>query len=183
MTEKVSGIVEKVNEQNSPADAVRKWTKKAFNINGEWYSAFVTKENAVKLNSVNEGDVVDVTFNVKGNFKNLNNIEVVARNESPGGGLASEKHSPNQAAKPYNVHDREYRITYLASRKDAIEFVKVAIELGLVTLGSKKAEKLDIFEDLVNEYASKFAEAAYVPREDRAIPSVENNNKELIDVE
>jgi hypothetical protein len=174
MAETVSGIVEKVTEQNSPAGAARKWTKKAFNINGDWYSAFVTKENAVELNSVNQGDAVEVTYETKGNFRNIVGVRIVAQNTA----------APASTTNVYNPIDKDYRITYLASRRDAIEFVKAAVQLELVSLPTKKADKLDAFEDLVNEYASKFAEAAYVPREDRAIPVVDNNNpKEATDVE
>lgn len=175
MTQTITGIVEKVNDQNSPAGAPRKWTKKAFNVNGEWYSNFITVENKAMVESIKEGDAVSIEFETKGSYKNWLKLEVIAKNE------------PTKASAvvpvPYNVHDKDYRITYLAARRDAIEFVKAAIQLDMVSLGSKKNEKVDIFYELVKEYAVKFAEDAYVPREENVIPVGTESAKETTNVE
>lgn len=161
--ERITGVVEAVNEKVSPPGSPRKWVQKGFKINGEWFSTFITKENIAEVSRVKEGDAVKVAFEVKGNFKNLTNIEVTESEESTvvATGVPTRVSSTSGA---YNVADKEYRITYLASRRDAIEFAKTLVQLELVSLGNKKDLKVDIFYALVKEYATKFAEDAYASR-------------------
>jgi hypothetical protein len=173
--EVISGVVEKVSEMSNPAGSPKKWTKKSFNINGEWLGNFLTKENINEFNAISEGDAVKATFETKGNYKNLMKIEVIAKNE-PENAKQEVQRPTSSLSTPYNVQDKDYRITYLASRRDAIDFVKTLVQLDLVGLGTKKSDKVDNFYAYVKEYASKFAEDAYVSREDNAIPVVEQTN-------
>lgn len=179
MAEVVTGIVEKINDANSPEGSARKWTKKSFNVNGEWYSTFLTRDNMYNINAVKEGDAVKLTFETKGNFKNLSDIEVVAKNEPEIVGKPVEK-LQGVAGQTYNVQDKEYRITYLAARRDAIEFVKTLVSLDLVSLGTKKNEKVDNFYGYVKEYAAKFAEDAYISREQNSVPVVDKKEKQVV---
>lgn len=150
------GVVTKVNTSYSPAGAARKWTKKSFLVNDEWYGAFVNADNKAPMDAVNEGDSVEVTYEVKGDYKNLVGIKLIAKHEDEA--AARSYDGPVKTSiKPYNPADKDFRITYLASRRDAIEFVKSAHQLGMITFGKKKADEMDIFEELVHTYAMKFA--------------------------
>lgn len=155
MSAEAIGVVEKVNTSFSQ-DPNKKWTKKSFKINADWYSAFLNKDNKAMLEAVNEGDSVRVGYITKGDFKNLDSIETVARAEKnpvPTAGKA--------APVPYNPNVKEKRITFLASRRDAIEFVKALIQTESVSLGAKKGDKADIFYGLVNKYAARMAADAW----------------------
>lgn len=150
------GVVTKVSMTYSPAGAARKWTKRAFLVNDEWYGAFVNADNKASMEAVNEGDAVEVTYETKGDYKNLVGIKLVAKHESEVKD-ASNGLETVYKAKVYNPVEKDFRITYLASRRDAIEFVKAAYQMGAVTFGKKKADEMDIFEELVHTYAMKFA--------------------------
>jgi hypothetical protein len=169
----ITGIVEKVSEQQSPEGSPRKWSKKSFLVNGEWLGTFISKENKAQLNAPQEGDAVKVTYEVKGNFKNLTAIEVVAKsNDEP---VVGKQSYANPV--PYNVQDKDYRITFLASRRDAVEFINNAISHGMISLGTKKSDQLDNFYAYVNEYAHKFAEDAYIGRDQRGTSQVNTEIK------
>lgn len=183
--ETISGVVEKINDASSPAGAPRKWTKKSFLVNDEWYGAFITKENVAQLTPVQEGDAVKITYETKGNYKNLLSIEVVTKQDAQPSTVKADSPAPSHMT-PYNVHDKEYRITYLACRRDALEFVKTLVQLDLVSLGTKKADKVDVFYGLVREYAHQFTEDAYIDRQTRAAEDGDGaykNNKEETDIE
>lgn len=165
MSNQTQGVITKVSVTQSPAGAARKWTKKSFLVNDEWYGGFVNADNKASLDAVGEGDAVEISYETKGDYKNLVGIKLIAKHESENtnksykelvtssGGLVQG--SSNM--KPYNPADKDFRITYLASRRDAIEFVKAAYQMGTITFGKKKADEMDIFEDLVHTYAMKFA--------------------------
>jgi hypothetical protein len=182
MSETITGVVEKINEMQSPSGAPRKWTKKSFSINGEWFGNFLTKENITEFNAVNEGDAVKATFETKGQYKNLTKIEVIGRDKGTGANvvqvlpMAPQPASTTTTTTPYNVQDKDYRITYLAARRDAIEFVKSLVQLDILPLGTKKSDKADNFYAYVKEYAAKFAEDAYVSREQNAVPTVKEES-------
>lgn len=172
----IQGVVTKVNTSYSPAGAARKWTKKSFLVNDEWYGAFVNADNKASMDAVNEGDAVEVSYEVKGDFKNLTGIKLIAKHEDE---IKSFPKLPDafkhNDIRPYNPADKDFRITYLASRRDAIEFVKSAHQLGMITFGKKKADEMDIFEELVHTYAMKFAmkswEIAPVVQTEVAVPT------------
>lgn len=160
MSQQTQGVVTKVNESHSAANSARKWTKKAFLINDEWYGAFVNSDNKEALSSVNEGDAVEVSYETKGDYKNLVGIKLTAKYKDEA--VDRSYDGPIKGSvKPYSPQEKDFRITYLASRKDAIEFVKAAHQLGMITFGKKKADEMDIFQELVNTYAMVFAMKAW----------------------
>ena len=52
--------------------------------------------------------------------------------------------------------DRQANIVYQSSRKDALEFVKLALDDGAITLPAAKAKKLAALEALVDRYTALF---------------------------
>lgn len=149
------GTVEQSSLAYSPAGSPRKWVKRSFKVNGAWYSTFVNDKNRPSLDAVNEGDSVKIDYEQKGDFRNINHVTVVsaAKQDAPAKG--------KEAVATYNPNVKEFRITFLASRRDAIEFVKAGLQLELLSLGTKKADKMDLFYDLVNKYAAKMAADAW----------------------
>lgn len=144
------GVIETANTSYSPAGSPRKWSKKSLKVNGDWYSAFINPDNKASLDAAVEGASVRISYDVKGDFRNIKSISVV-------------EGTKGEAATISNVapNSKELRITFLASRRDAIEFVKSGLQLDLLSLGTKKADKMDIFYDLVNKYAARMTADAW----------------------
>lgn len=163
----VIGVVEKVSVMDSPANSARKWTKKSFLVNSEWYGGFVNADNSKSINSINEGDSVKIKYEQKGEYKNLVGIQVI---EGDVKGTPTETKAIN--ASKTTLTEKDFRITYLASRRDAIEFVKQGITLEMFDVGKKKSSMADIFYDLVDVYAMKFAMQAYEAIPDNTVNDV-----------
>jgi len=157
MSSETIGVVEQANVSYSPAGSPRKWVKRSLKVNGAWYSTFVNDKNKAMIESVNEGDSVRISYEQKGDFKNINTVAVVeaAKHDAPAGATA--------ARPAYNPDTKDFRITFLASRKDSMEFVKMLIAADAVSLGTKKSDKADILYGLINKYAAKMTADAWHP--------------------
>ena len=154
-SQQTQGVVTKANTTFSPANAARKWTKKSFLVNDEWYGGFINADNKALYESINEGDAVKVLYEDTGKYKNLVSIQLVEKGEPAKAPVSKSNMTP------FSPTEKDFRITFLACRKDAIEFVKAAHQLGMISFGKKKADEMDIFEDLVNNYAIRFAMHAW----------------------
>jgi len=107
---------------------------------------------------------------------------VTAKNGNAVAAAPTKSVSKEVATSVQNLNDKDRRITYLASRRDAIEFVKAAIQMELLPLPTKKAEKADVFHEYVKEYANRFVDDAYgVPT--AAVVAKESKKKETTDGE
>lgn len=159
MGETITGVVEKINTTFSPTGAPRKWTKKSFLVNGEWFGGFLDKNNVGSMEKVQEGNSVKLTFEVKGNFKNLLDIAVVA--EAPPTVVAVALPAPASTSQPYNVQEKDMRMAYNGALKSAVPFIETALRMDLISLPVKKADKLDAFYEYVKEYATKFVRDSY----------------------
>lgn len=153
MSNEVLGVVQRVNITESAPNAARKWTKCSFLVNDAWYAAFINDDNKHMLQAIKEGDAVKVVYTVKGDFNTLTNISVVAENKV-------EYKEPIEKARSAQS-DKEFRITYLACRRDAIQLVTEAIKLGMLTMPKKQADQLDTFYGLVEEYAARMSHASF----------------------
>ena len=159
MSDKATGVVEKVSTSFSK-DPNKKWTKRSFLVGGKWYGMFINDKNKDMLDAVREGDSVSVTYVMKGEFINLENIQTLDRAAAPAN-VAGAK-NPG-APVPYDPSTKDFRITFLASRKDSIEFVKMLLAHDVIPLGTKKGDKADIIYGLINKYAAKMAADAWHP--------------------
>ena len=148
----IEGVVEKVSEQKSPAGSARKWTKKGLLIDGAWFNIFVNHDNQNLMNSITQGSAVKLETQQDGAYTNVVKVELV----SP----SAAKASPVIAKSVANYAEKDYRITYLASRRDALEFVTKLLPLDLLPLPSKKTDKVDAILGYVEHYADKFAAVA-----------------------
>lgn len=154
MSNEIVGVVEQSAVTYSPAGSPRKWVKRSLKVGGMWYSTFVNDKNKASIEAVNEGDSVRITYEQKGDFRNIATVAVVTE----------AKVEPGSAPRPaYNPDTKDFRITFLASRKDAIEFVKTLVQIDAVALGTKKADKADILYGLINKYAAKMTADAWHP--------------------
>lgn len=150
--------------------------KGAVKVNDEWYGTFLNPEVKMALEGIEEGDSVKVTYVVSGQYKNLAGVEKVtaaAKAASPKVAKAVEKAEKR-------ADDKDSRITYLASRKDALQFVDLLIRNDALALGTKKSDKADIIDDAVEHYARLFVDRAYgVETETQAkVVEVSNESKE-----
>ena len=160
MSEQVSGVIEKTSFKMVPTKFGDK-PNKGFFVNGEWYGGFVTDKNRGDMEAAGEGDIVTIYFDQNGKYKNLTGVVVTAKNGNAAPAAPTKSVSKEVATSVQNLNDKDRRITYLASRRDAIEFVKAAIQMELLPLPTKKAEKADVFHEYVKEYANRFVDDAY----------------------
>lgn len=158
----VIGVIQALKRDSNVKTKFGVKEKVSVKVNDEWYSSFLNKELEESLIPVAQNDQVRVTYEVSGKYKNLTEIEVVKKAEpaevSPV--TANVKEAVPTTFVPFN--DKDFRITFLASRKDAIEFVKLLVSTGALTLGKVKAKEADILEQAVNEYALRFAKVAFL---------------------
>ena len=146
----VEGVVEKTSEQKSPPGK-RAWTKKGMLIDGAWYNCFVNHENKALMDSIYPGTVVKIETKQDGAYTNVVSVEVMSQQ--------AVANSPAATASVATASDKDYRITYLASRRDAIEFVFKLLAMDLLPLPAKK-DKVDSIIGFIDEYASQFAATA-----------------------
>lgn len=163
----VNGVVEARSEKEIPTKFGPK-QKVSFLVNGEWYGTFSNKNNSESLSKVLANDIVKIEFTANGNFKNLDTIEVVAKNV-PAEVAKIKKERGAEVAKEVVASvqilaDKDLKITYNGSLKSAIAFVDVAIRHDLVALPVKKSEKLDALYLLVKEFTNRFVADTYTAK-------------------
>ena len=153
MSNTIEGVVEKTSSQDGRnPDNSKKWTKKGLMVNGKWYNVFVNKDNESVLARVNEGTVVKIETEQNGQYTNVARVEIMS---------AAETAASPAAAKSVAVSgEKDFRITYLASRKDALAFVAMLIPLDVLPIPAKKADKADAILGYVNYYSDVLAAAA-----------------------
>lgn len=154
MNERVKGIVEKINENASGYFGVK--------MGETWYGAgkFAPK--------FNEGDEVSFTFSMNGKYANMDfkSVEVLAAgNGSSGGGTSSQASSSAASStgksSGTNWDLKDKRITYLASRKDALELAGIALSNEAFKLPTKQSDKFEALALLVNELTDTFYNDVY----------------------
>ena len=157
--ETVTGVVERTNFKMMPTKFGEK-PHKSFLVNGEWFGGFITDDNKREMEAANDGDVVKLTLQTSGKYKNLTNISLVSKNEKVDTKQPTSI-TVDVSKSVQTLNDKDRRITYLASRRDAIEFVKFLIGTESVPLPAKKAEKADAIHEYVKHYSNKFVDDAY----------------------
>lgn len=169
----IEGVVEKVSEQKSPMGSKRKWTRRGLLIDGAWFNVFVNQENQDVMDSITQGCAVKLETKQDGEYTNVVKIEVMTPSQA--------KASPEAAKSVASYADKDYRITYLASRRDALEFVTKLLPLDLLPLPTKKSDKVDAIVGYIEYYADKFAAAAMAAK--LVEHAEENNNNDSSDSE
>lgn len=141
--ETVQGIVEKINCNANGFFGVK--------LGETWYGA---GKYAPKFN---EGDEVSFGFTMNGKYANMDfksvdvvtaAAEVVAPEPTP---AASATLPAAKASGGTNWDLKDKRITYLASRKDALELVSTLVAADALTLPTKKIDRYQAICSLVND--------------------------------
>ena len=164
----IEGVVEKVSEQKSPVGSNRKWTKKGLLINDAWFNVFVNQDNQDLMDSIAQGSVVKLETKQDGAYTNVVKVELMSQ--------AQAKASPEAVKSASSYADKDYRITYLASRRDALEFVTKLLPLDLLPLPAKKSDKVDAIVGYIEYYADKFAAVAMAAKLKEVTEGENNNN-------
>lgn len=143
MAETAQGVVERINKNDNGFYGIL--------VGGEWFGA---GKYAPKFG---EGDEVRFEYTANGKYKNLEfgSITVLER----GSGKATSSNPASGKAVDWDAKDR--RITYLASRKDALELVRMAVDTDSLTLPTKKADRLDVLVAFVDEMSDKLFKQIY----------------------
>ena len=156
--ETVKGIVEKINCNANGYYGVK--------IGDTWYGAGKYEPK------FNEGYEVQFGYTMNGKYANMDfkSVEIInagtAGNSSTDGGppssSASSSGSSSGAAKGgVNWDLKDKRITYLASRKDALSLVAVLTANEAITLPAKKADKYGALCSLVNDITNEMFYEVY----------------------
>jgi len=153
-----NAVVERVNRTEGPGG---KWKKVSVQVKGNWYSGFVNNKTTDDRTKVAEGDIVTLDYVQSGRFFNIENLKVTGNANKVTSDVVSVSVGNSTATVseyvPANV--RDFRITVAAARNAAIEFVKLALDKGALTLGAgkKKGEQVDTLLAHVNNYTEVFA--------------------------
>lgn len=160
----VVGAVESINK-NSGTTNGKKWNKLAVKVAGNWYSGFVTGQSPDDRASVKEGDTVEITYKVNGDYRNLDSLKIKPQEAGQAKGLVSATAYKQEEYTPSSVKD--LRITAMSARNAAIDFVDLALKHEALTLGKVQNKKADILLEHVNYYTKVFGgQALTVTQED-----------------
>jgi hypothetical protein len=164
-----AGLLEKIYE-DADKSAHGPYVKISFKVAGapKSFGTIVKKANEAMLRSVAEGDMVRLTTVMNGKYENLGTIERIKQEakdpmpapESPKAVVvAAATHMADKAVAQAvtRIDDKDFRITYLACRRDAIELVNALVASGALPLGTKAADKADNFYKAVQRYALALA--------------------------
>lgn len=178
-----TGVVEKLY-----ANQTKVGTTYAFIVDGQRYGTYKTKP------ACSEGDYISFDAEKKGDFWNADPKSI---KKAEGGPV---KAAPTQASPSYATKqdDRQDSIIYQSSRKDALQFLDIAVAAGVVDLGTKtagkKIEALNLFvdkqtqryfEDVKNlgheeaEAAPKATKAVKVVKEPEPVEEEEEINDDI----
>jgi hypothetical protein len=160
MEQVINGIVEQVGSR--PAG---RGTAYSLKVNGTWYSVGFKNPN------VQTGQEVSFPVTQNGQYWNLTKGATVSI--TGGGAAAQAPVQQAQQAASQGVSKDEYwkrkeekdvekdkRIQYLASRKDAIEVAKLLNDAGALKLPAKQADKCDALLAFIGELTEQYAEEA-----------------------
>ena len=172
MSQKVSGVVEKTNDQVSKPGSPKKWKKKSVLVDGKWFGAFLNAENTATLSAITEGSTVEVEYETKGEFFNVISITLLSDKKAAA--------SPQVQESVSRMNDKDIRITYNGSLKSAIHFVEAAAKLDLLALPTKKDAKLDAFYEYIKHYTNIFVADTYAAKL-TPITTGEQDDKEEFD--
>lgn len=147
----VTGVVSKITGANRAGRQVY-----SIQVNGQYYGGFWnTAPNC------NEGDTVEFDATQNGQYWNANpnSLRKVA-----GGAPAPDTSVAAAAPRANNGGDaRQNSIVYQSSRKDAIQIVDVLLRSESLTLPTKKADRMSVVLDLVDELTEDLAYKAVSP--------------------
>jgi uncharacterized protein YkvS len=146
MSETVKGVVEKINK------------------NGEYYGVLIGEDwfGAGKYRpKFDEGDEVSFDFTMNGKYKNMDYKTVTVLGKGSGGGTQSSSGGGTKAASTTNWDLKDKRITYLASRKDAIEITRLCADKDAFVLPAKKSDRMDVILEFIDELTGTMYEKIY----------------------
>ena len=158
-TGKVERISERAGKGKKPPYAP--YVQFGFLVEGTWHNVFLSDENEEMLRAIGDGDTVKIQTVKKGEYENVDTIERLSKAPSTDPAPKMENApvaTATQVAKSVSrLDDKDFRITYLACRRDAVNFVIAAYTQGLLPLPTKKTEQADRLYEYVQQYALRFA--------------------------
>lgn len=146
MTETVKGVVERINKNAGGFYGVK--------IGEDWFGAGKFEPK------FSEGDEVSFEYSSNGKYKNME-FKTVTVLEKGAGKADRSSSSGSSTAAPTNWDLKDKRITYLASRKDAIELARLAIDKDAIILPTKKQDRLEVIVALVDELTGTMYQRIY----------------------
>lgn len=151
----VVGYIEAITQPKVIKKGNKTFNTIALKVGESWYSAILNDTNSSKIQNLSKGDKVDINFEINGNFKNIVDIN-----------LASNYNDASTAATPVakalsTSEAREYRITYMAARKDALAFAELAFKFGAVPVPKKQSEIEEVLLAYVNTLTNELAHQAW----------------------
>lgn len=164
-----TGKVERISERVGTGKK-GPYVQFGFLVEGTWHNVFLNDKNEEMLRAIGDGDTVKIQTVKRGEYENVDTIEKVnpvfsSREEGP---VPEKEKSPVTKAVE-RLDDKDFRITYLASRRDALEFVIASYTQGLIPLPTKKAEQADRLYEYMKRYALAFALDAWEVRPSDAV--------------
>lgn len=143
------------------------YVKQSFKVNGSWFNCFQNDKNAAMLAAISEGDQVRIITKQNGQYENLVQIDKIPTPNAAPVAAPAATTAPVKAVTVTKVDsvndavaklgDKDFRITYLACRRDALEMVHAMATLGMLELGKTKAQQADAFYSYVKRYALALA--------------------------
>lgn len=104
----IEGIVQRVKDN-----------KKAISLLGNWYNSFTVIEN------INAGDLVKLTYTIKGDFNNLKKIEVIEKAKPIVKEIKEEstKEMTNQTLNTIILSAKDIQIAWINNAKDNVNII------------------------------------------------------------
>lgn len=179
MSNVTKGVIEEVFNNEVPTKFGNK-PKVVLTVNGERFSSFVTNKNKAMIDAVKEGDVVELTYEVNGEYKNL--VSVAKMQEQPVA-KATVAQTTTATAIPAPAipvptevqglrtkqEDKDFRIGFNGNLKVAVEIIGLALANEALSLPTKKADKLDVLVEATIKVAQTLTQRSYEAYKDSSI--------------
>lgn len=133
---------------------------------GQWYG------NGFDRPDFSKGDTIQFNFERNGKYLNVvsGSVEVISRSEeapAPKKATSSNVMTKDDywSRKEADDQKKQREIRYQASRNAAIEFVRLAVEQGIISLGTKKADQEQNLSNYVEAYTQEFYMSTFAMRD------------------
>jgi len=104
-----------------------------------------------------KGDTIKFAWEPNGNFKNIDaaSVEILTSGGGDAAGASVSPISSGGASKGTDWDAKDKRIAYMSARNTSCAVLKAAIELGIIKLTTKAANKYGAFVDAVEDEAQE----------------------------
>lgn len=146
----VTGVVQAMSSRKLQRGSVY-----SIKVNEQWYGGMFDHPG------VDKGDTVTFTAEQSGQYMNVAKGSLKKVEGTPTPAATPPSQGAPASAGGTNWEQKDMRITFLASRKDAIELLAVALQHGAVTLPKAENKRLAALEAIVDELSAGFFEKAW----------------------